>query len=79
MFNKQFQVPSNNQRKSQIDMFNFISKERRDSKEFLFPDENSLHRRRTSYNDINSASQSEDDDSGSFEVRIFMSLLHVLK
>lgn len=43
-----------------------MEKERRDSKEFSFPDDNLLHRRRQS--DVQSATQSEDDESVSFEV-----------
>lgn len=54
------------QRKSQIDLLNFI--ERRDSKEFLFPDENLLHRRRASAD--YDAPQSEDDDRKQYEVRV---------
>lgn len=69
MFNKQFAIPSMEQRKSQINLLNFMEKERRDSKEFLFPDENLLQRRRPSAAADNSATQSEDDESVSFEVR----------
>lgn len=66
--NKQLTIPSMEQRKSQINLLNFMEKERRDSKEFLFSDENLLHRRRQSAD--HSATQSEDDDSGSFEVKM---------
>jgi hypothetical protein len=66
-------IPSMEQRKSQINLLNFMALERqqqqrRDSKEFLFPDDNLLHKRRPSAAD-HSATQSEDDESsGSFEV-----------
>lgn len=69
MASKQFAIPSIEQRKSQINFFNFMEKERRDSKEFSFPDDNLLHRRRQS-NDVHSATQSEDDESVSFEVSV---------
>jgi hypothetical protein len=47
-----------------------MDKERRGSKDFLFPDENLLHRRRQSADYHNpSASQSEDEDSVGFEVK----------
>lgn len=64
-----FVFPSREQRKNQINMLNHIEKERRDSKEFQFPDESFLHRRRPSGVDINSGTQSEDDDSVAFEVK----------
>lgn len=73
---KKFTIPSMEQRKSQIDMLNFIDKERRDSKEFLFPDENLLHHRRRPSAD-HSATQSEDDESGNYEVRMLMASLKV--
>lgn len=63
-------IPSMEQRKSQINLLNFMDqeKQRRDSKEFLFPDDNLLHKRRPSAHD-HSATQSEDDESaGLFEV-----------
>lgn len=60
-------MQAKDQRKSQISLLNFMDKDRRDSKEFLFPDEKQLHRRRKSAPD-NSDSQSEDDDNGGFEV-----------
>lgn len=63
-------IPSMEQRKSQINLLNFMDQERqrRDSKEFLFPDDNLLHKRRPSAHD-QSGTQSEDDESvGSFEV-----------
>lgn len=44
-----------------------MDKERRDSQEFQFPDEKQLHRRRKSAAD-HSETQSEDDESGGFEV-----------
>ncbi|XP_070496668.1 anoctamin-10 isoform X4 [Chironomus tepperi] len=62
-------IPSMEQRKSQINLLNFMDqeKQRRDSKEFLFPDDNLLHKRRPSAHD-QSGTQSEDDESaGSFE------------
>ncbi|KAL7045117.1 hypothetical protein ACKWTF_002152 [Chironomus riparius] len=62
-------IPSMEQRKSQINLLNFMDqeKQRRGSKEFLFPDDNLLHKRRPSAHD-HSATQSEDDESaGSFE------------
>lgn len=44
---------------------------RRDSKEFLFPDDNLLHKRRPSGQADQSATQSEDDESSaSFEVNV---------
>lgn len=49
-------------------MLNFMAKERRDSKEFHFPDDNLL-KRRPSAGD-HSATQSEDDESVGFEVRV---------
>ena len=64
-------IPSMEQRKSQINLLNFMEqeKQRRDSKEFLFPDDNLLHKRRPSAHVDHSATQSEDDESaGSFEV-----------
>jgi hypothetical protein len=67
MSNKQFTIPSMEQRKSQINLLNYMEKDRRDSQEFTFPDSNLLHRRRQSA-DYNSATQSEDDESVSFEV-----------
>lgn len=63
-------IPSKEQRKSQINLLNFMDqeKQRRDSKEFLFPDDNLLHKRRPSAHD-QSGTQSEDDESASlFEV-----------
>lgn len=66
---KPFVFPSREQRKNQINMLNYMEKERRDSKEFQFPDESFLHRRRPSGVDINSATQSEDDESVVFEVK----------
>jgi hypothetical protein len=67
MSNKLFTVPTMAQRNSQINFLNNIEKDRRDSQEFVFPDANSLHRRRQSA-DYNSATQSEDDDGVLFEV-----------
>lgn len=62
--------PSMETRRSQLNMLHFMEKERRDSKEFLFPEESAaLHRRRQS-GAVDSATQSEDDDVVSFEVRI---------
>jgi hypothetical protein len=69
MSQKQFTFPTMEQRKSQIDMLHFMEKERRGSKDFLFAEENALHRRRPSAAD-HSATQSEDDDSVGFEVKI---------
>lgn len=68
MSHKQFSIPSMEQRKSQINMLNSIQKERRESKEFLFPDEHFLHKRRPSALEDRSASQSEDDENVWFEV-----------
>ena len=68
MSHKQLSFPSKEQRKSQINMLNFMEKERRDSKEFHFPDDNLLHKRRPSAGD-HSATQSEDDESVGFEVK----------
>ncbi|KAG5674939.1 hypothetical protein PVAND_004883 [Polypedilum vanderplanki] len=65
-------IPSMEQRKSQINLLNFMEQEklqqRRDSNsEFLFPDDNLLHKRRPSQAD-HSATQSEDDENfASFE------------
>lgn len=57
------------QRKSQINLLNFIEKDRRDSKEFLFPDDSLLQKRRPSAPPADhSATQSEDDESVGFEV-----------
>lgn len=70
MSQKQFVFPSKEQRKSQINMLNSLERERRDSKEFLFADENLLHRRRPSASADHSATQSEDDESVAFEVKI---------
>lgn len=63
-------IPSIEQRKSQINLLQSIEHERRNSKEFRFPDDNVLHRRRQSYAQTtdHSATQSEDDDSPVFEV-----------
>lgn len=67
--------PSMEQRKSQINMLNFMEKEKNDSKEFLFPDENLLKKRRPSAQSVDhSATQSEDDDSSGFEVEFFFSI-----
>lgn len=66
---KPFVFPSRDQRKNQINMLNYLEKERRDSKEFQLPDENFLHRRRPSGIEINSGTQSEDEESVAFEVR----------
>lgn len=70
-------IPSMEQRKSQINLLNFMEQEkqqqRRDSKEFLFPDDNLLHKRRPSSAEqhTHSATQSEDDEnSASFEVML---------
>jgi hypothetical protein len=60
-------IPSKEQRKNQINILNFMDQERRGSKEFVFP-ESSLHRRRGSTHVEHSATQSEDEDSSSFEV-----------
>lgn len=70
MSQKQFSFPSMEQRKSQINMLHFMERERRDSKEFQFADENLLHRRRPSATADHSATQSEDDESVGFEVKI---------
>lgn len=67
MSHKQFMIPSMEQRKSQINLLHFMEKDRRDSKEFVFPDENLLHRTRPSAD--HSATQSEDDDAPEFEVK----------
>lgn len=68
MFNKHFKIPTMETRKSQINLLNFMERDRRDSQEFQFPDDTSLHRRKASI-DPHSATQSEDDDIVSFEVR----------
>lgn len=69
MFHKSSSNPSMETRRSQLNMLHFMEKERRDSKEFTFPEENALHRRRPSAQPVDSATQSEDDDVPSFEVR----------
>lgn len=69
MSQRPFCFPSKQQRKSQINMLNFMEKERRDSKEFHFPDDNLLNKRRPSAGD-HSATQSEDEESVGFEVRV---------
>lgn len=61
-------IPSKDHRKSQMNFFNFMEKERRDSKEFSFSDENLLHRRRPSASDVHSGTQSEEDEIVPFEV-----------
>jgi hypothetical protein len=68
MSNKQFKTPSMEHRKSQINMLNSMEKERRDSREFQFPDDSFLHRRRPSAPMADSATQSEDDESVEYEV-----------
>jgi hypothetical protein len=62
-------IPSMEQRKSQLNLLHAMEQERRNSKEFLFPDENALHRRRPSAHVTDSATQSEDDENSTFEVR----------
>lgn len=71
MFNSKLMIPSKEQRKSQINLLNFMEHEhRRNSKEFLFPDDNLLHKRRSSAQvDQHSGTQSEDDDNASYEVK----------
>jgi hypothetical protein len=69
MFNSKSMIPSMEQRKSQINLLQAMEQERKESKEFLFPDDNLLHRRRPSAPMTDySATQSEDDDSYTFEV-----------
>lgn len=64
-----FTIPSKEQRKSQVNFFNFMEKERRESQEFMFPEENLLHKRRGSaVVDAHSPTASEDDEFSSFEV-----------
>lgn len=72
MSNKQFTIPSMEQRKSQINLLNGMEQDRRSSLEFIFPDGNLLHKRRQSA-DYNSATQSEDDESVPFEVSLGLS------
>lgn len=68
MSNQQYpSIPSKDQRRSQINLLTYMEKEQRDSKEFLFPEDNLLHRRRQSADP--SASQSEDDESATFKVQ----------
>lgn len=70
MLNSKSMIPSMEQRKSQINLLQAMEQEQRDSKEFLFPDDNLLHRRRPSAPMAEySATQSEDDESFTFEVR----------
>lgn len=57
------------QRKSQIDVLNSMERERRDSKEFLFPDDNLFRRKRASI-DHGPMNGSDDDDIVPFEVEI---------
>lgn len=69
MFNSKSMIPSIEQRKSQINLLQAMEQERRNSKEFRFPDDNLLHRRRPSAaRSEHSATQSEDDDGPFFEV-----------
>ena len=65
MSGRHFMIPSIEQRKSQINLLNFMEKDRRDSKEFLFPDENLFRRRKSA---DQSATQSEDEEFSLFEV-----------
>lgn len=69
MFNSKSMIPSMEQRKSQINLLQAMQQEQKESKEFLFPDDSLLHRRRPSAPMTDhSATQSEDDDSYTFEV-----------
>lgn len=69
MLNSKSMIPSMEQRKSQINLLQTMEQERRNSKEFQFPGDNLLHRRRPSAPMTDhSATQSEDDDSSAFEV-----------
>lgn len=75
---KSMMIPSIEQRKSQINLLQSIEQERQSTKEFRFPDDNLLHRRRQSaYTTDYSATQSEDDDSSAFEVNWKFSFMFV--
>ena len=78
MLNSKSMIPSIEQRKSQINLLQSIEQERQSTKEFRFPDDNLLHRRRQSaHTTDHSATQSEDDDSSAFEVNWKFSFMFV--
>ena len=88
MFKSKFVIPSIEQRNSQINLLQALENEdRRGSKEFLFPEPNVLHKRRPSapVGNLASATQSEDDDSATFEVilinifRYFSKIVYIIR
>lgn len=69
MFNSSSNIPSMEQRKSQISLLQAIEDERRESKEFLFAEDNFLnHRRRPSDHNVTHSASETDDFGNSFEV-----------
>ena len=78
MSNKQFSIQPMEQRKSQVNFFNFMEKERRDSKEFVFHHDNMLHRRRPSAADVHSGTGSEEDEIVLFEVNVYLLSVYAL-
>ena len=58
-------IPTIDQRRSQIELLNKMDKERNSSREFLFPEENSLRRRKSS---IEFPAVQSDEEDETFEV-----------